>query len=155
MLPGSLLANKHSLVFIAGNNKSVVEVVYAQLKDDFEKLIMHVTDDANDIVNEFRHSYADVLVLAFENIELSAQLSDALFKANRQSPLKPFRLLALCNKSNVKRAYALYGERLINDYIVYWPLTYDPYRLVLSVRRRLKILNIMMMPSYCSRKSVP
>ncbi|WP_417581948.1 response regulator [Nitrincola sp.] len=127
--------NKNSVVFIAGSNKSIVEVVYAQLRDEFEKLIMQVSNTIPDLQREFSLSYADILILAFEDLNVAAQLSEAVFSATRKSPLKPYRVLALCNKSNVKRAYTLYGERLINDYIVYWPLTYDPYRLVLSVRQ--------------------
>lgn len=135
MLAGSLLMNKHSVVFIAGSNKSVVEIVYAQLRDEFEKLIMQVSDSIEELQREFTLSYADVLILAFEDLDAAARLSEGLFQASRQKPLKPYRVLALCNKADVKRAYGLYGERLINDYIVYWPLTYDPYRLVLSVRQ--------------------
>jgi CheY-like chemotaxis protein len=135
MLTGSLLMNKHSVVFIAGSNKSIVEVVYAQLRDEFEKLIMQVSSSVTDLQHEFSLSYADVLILAFEDLGVAAHLSESLFNASLKTPLKPYRVLALCSKSDVKRAYTLYGERLINDYVVYWPLTYDPYRLVLSVRQ--------------------
>lgn len=135
MLASSLMINKHSVIFIAGGDKSVVEIVYAQLSEEFEKLIMHVSNSIVDVQREFSLSYADVLILAYEDLNVGISLSEALMDLSRESPLKPYRVLALCSKSNVNRAYRLYGERAINDYIVYWPLTYDPCRLLLSVRQ--------------------
>lgn len=135
MPAGMMLKNHHSVIFIAGNSKSVVEVVLHQLQDDFDKVIPCVSDSQVEIVNEMRRSYADVLILAYETLELAATVSDRLYAAHQKTPLKPYRVLALCSKSDVKHAYSYYGERKFNDYVVYWPLTYDPYRLVLSVHQ--------------------
>lgn len=140
MLESSLLMNKHSVVFIAGSDKSIVELVCAQVSDEFEKIITHTSSSLIELQQEFGFSYADVLILVFEDLSISAALSDALRQASLESPLKPYRVLALCSKSSVKSAYRLYGDQSIHDYIVYWPLNYDPCRLLLSLHQAVDYL---------------
>ncbi|KAA0876433.1 response regulator [Nitrincola tapanii] len=128
-----MLKNSRSTLFIATDSKSLVEVLEAQLHEYYEKCIFEVSDLQHDLVQEFAKSYADVLVLGYESLAAAERLADLVFERHLQQPLKPYRVITLCKKADVRQAFDLCQARKFNDYIVFWPLSYDPYRLLMSI----------------------
>src|SRR5262249_42596213 len=50
---------------------------------------------------------------------------------------KPHHTILLCNKDDVTAAYELCKKGIFDDYILFWPMTNDVYRLCMSVRHAL------------------
>jgi len=121
-------------ILIASDNKSTNEIIQTQLVE-FNNLV--IPEDQESLLRAYRKYNPEVIILGYDTLDKCEQVYDHLYpKEMDQNPArKPHRVIALCNKREVKRAYDLCNGDRFTDYIVFWPLTYDPYRLAMSVHQ--------------------
>ncbi len=127
------------VVFIASNSHSTAEVVRQMLAVEFSQLV--VSTAADRVVEEFDRSDASVILLAYSNIEQAEEVYGMLCLRSGTLHSKPYKCLLLCNKFEAKQAYELCRVRKFDNYIVFWPLSYDPFRLLMSVHQAITEIN--------------
>ena len=129
-----MAAHNDPVILVASDNKSTSEIVQTQLSE-FDRLI--IPDDLEGILHAYRKHNPDVIILGYDQLDKCEQIYDRLYPKDKdQNPAqKPHRVIALCNKREVRQAYDLCNTDRFTDYIVFWPLTYDPYRLAMSVHQ--------------------
>ncbi len=129
-----MTALHNPVILVASDNKSTSEIIQTQLSE-FDNLI--IPDELDALQQAYRQHNPQIIILGFDNLDKCEQIYDRLYPRDQeQNPAqKPHRVIALCNKREVKRAYDLCNSDRFTDYIVFWPLTYDPYRLAMSVHQ--------------------
>jgi CheY-like chemotaxis protein len=98
------------------------------------------SSDADRIATDFDRVTPDVLVLAFNAIAKAEQYYLALFRHSKVISDRPHRTVLLCNKDEVRTAYDLCRRECFDDYVLFWPVTFDQPRLAMSVRLALRDL---------------
>src|SRR5690554_4448972 len=128
----TMAAHNDPVILLVSDNKSTSEIVQTQLSE-FDRLI--IPEDMEGVLHAYRKHNPDVIILGYDQLEKCEQVYDRLYPKDKdQNPAqKPHRVIALCNKREVKHAYDLCNSDRFTDYIVFWPLTYDPFRLAMSV----------------------
>lgn len=81
-----------------------------------------------------------MLVLAFDALEKSERYYLGLYRLSSKVHLQPHRTIILCNKYEVSRAYQACRKEYFDDYILFWPMTNDAPRLLMSVHHALRDL---------------
>jgi CheY-like chemotaxis protein len=79
-------------------------------------------------------------VLAFNTLEKSERCYLSMYRLCPEIHLQPHRTVILSSKDEVKRAYELCMKDVFDDYILFWPMTYDAPRLNMSVHNALREL---------------
>ena len=95
---------------------------------------------AQSAVPDFDESPPQVLVLAFEELEKAESYYLGLFRLSRVIRRESHRTIVLCQKNEVKRAFELCRTEHFDDYILFWPMSYDGYRLPMAVYNALRHL---------------
>ncbi|WP_298715762.1 response regulator [uncultured Oceanisphaera sp.] len=131
--------NKKDVIFIATNSHSTAEVVNKMLAVEFEHIVVSTSIDH--VVGEFDRADANVILLAYKDVEQSENVYGELCLRSRHLHSKPYKCLLLCNKLEAKLAYELCRSRKFDNYIVFWPLSYDPFRLLMSVHQAITEIN--------------
>ena len=109
------------------------------LDDDFPNIA--ISTDQNLVVRDFIGHEPLVLVLAFKSI---AQAEDYYLGLYRNSPLlqdRPHRTVLLCTKDEILRAYELCKSGRFDDYVHFWPMSFDAPRLHMAIRGALRDLD--------------
>jgi CheY-like chemotaxis protein len=115
----------------------------ALVKDMLNKEFDHVfisTDPAH-AVADFEQHRPDVLVLAFNELKKSEDYYLGLYRLCPNLHQHPHHSVILCGKDEVKQAYELCMKEYFDDYILFWPMTYDSSRLLMSVHNALRDLS--------------
>lgn len=139
-----MLSPPDQIVLLACDNKSTVEVIQAQLFKELEPERVFSADTRNELAKICRREKPQIIVLGYDKLETSAEV----YRYLAQEALPDLdshryhRVIALCNKTEAQRAYALCKEGTFDDYIVFWPLTYDPFRMMVSVLKAMKDLSL-------------
>lgn len=122
------------VILVASDNKSTNEIIQSQLST-FTGLL--VPEDLDALLLAYERHQPQIIILAYDSLDRCEQVYDRLYPREMdQNPArKPHRVIALCNKHEVGRAYDLCSCDRFTDYIVFWPLTYDPMRLAMSVHQ--------------------
>lgn len=84
-------------------------------------------------VHDFDSRAPDVLVLAFNSLKKSEGYYLGLYRLSGKVHLQPHRTIILCSKDEVQRAYQACRKEHFDDYILFWPMTHDAPRLLMSV----------------------
>lgn len=74
-----------------------------------------------------------MLVLAFTELEDAEQFYLGLYRLSTRIHAIVHRTVVLCDRSACRRAYQLCCKQHFDDYVEFWPVTYDPCRLGMSV----------------------
>lgn len=124
------------VILVASDNKSTTEIIQNQLSA-FTGLL--IPEDPESLLHAYRQHTPRIIILGYDSLDRCEQVYNRLYPQELdQSPAaKPHRVIALCNKHEVERAYELCSSNRFSDYIVFWPLTYDPLRLAMSVHQSL------------------
>jgi CheY-like chemotaxis protein len=93
------------------------------------------------LAEEFDRYRPDVLIIALQGVNQAEQCYLALYRRSRTIATKPHRTVLLCNKNEVRTAYDLCRRVCFDDYVVYWPATFDQPRLAMSVYHALRSLS--------------
>ena len=126
-------------ILIATDIGSDAALVKRVLNDEFNHVF--TTTDPDKVAGDFVRYQPDVLVLAFNELEKSERYYLGLYRLCPEIHQRPHRTIILCGKDEVKRAYELCKKDYFDDYILFWPMTYDMSRLAMSVYHMLRELN--------------
>lgn len=129
--------NSRSTIFVASDSEVIADTVIDQLETEFKTVQRCVHHQAVAIAQTFLGSEADVIVLAYQSLDSAIHLRKALIEVCHKQRANPFHTVTLCNKASVEQAYQLSKQRFFYDYVVFWPLSYDPHRLIMSVHQAL------------------
>ncbi len=119
------------VILIATDNAKEAEVVKSQLTREYENIFTSTHHDL--AVQDFDSHRPDVLVLAFNALEKAERYYLGLYRLSRVVHAHPHRTVILCNKNETQRVYELCKKDYFDDYILFWPLTYDFTRLSMTV----------------------
>ena len=125
-------------VLIVSDVATEVTLVKSLLEDSFDSVLAAIDTDA--IPGAFQDSKASVLVLAYRDLQRGAKFYQDQYRQSTelQTPLHPHRTIALCDRRDVRVAYDLCSTGRLDDYVQFWPTTYDAPRLLVSVRHALQ-----------------
>ena len=128
------------VILVASDNKSTNEIIQSQLSR-FTGLL--IPEDLNALLLAYERHQPQIIILAYDSLDRCEQVYDRLYprELDQNPAQKPHRVIALCNKHEVERAYDLCNRDRFTDYIVFWPLTYDPMRLAMSVHQSMTDLH--------------
>jgi CheY-like chemotaxis protein len=101
------------------------------LEDDFDPVATSLDPDS--AVEDFQRHHPEVLILAFKDLKKAGDFCLGLFRLGSNNPPQPHRTVLLCSKDGVKHAYEMCRRGLFDDYVLFWPVTYDATRLQMSV----------------------
>jgi CheY-like chemotaxis protein len=125
-------------ILIATDRATDANLVKNLLRPEFDHVALS-TDPAS-AVADFDHHRPDVLVLAFNELEKSERYYLGLFRLSQAIHEHPHRTVILCNKDEVKRVYESCMKNYFDGYVLFWPMTHDTSRLLMSVHYALRDL---------------
>ena len=125
-------------ILIATDSVADAELVEMLLDLEFDHIVM--STDPDKAPGDFMRNRPDVLVLAFNTLEKSELYCQELRRLREGVHQHPHRTLILCHKDELKRAYELCKQESFDDYILFWPMTHDSSRLLMSIHRALREL---------------
>ncbi|WP_052063340.1 hypothetical protein [Nitrincola sp. A-D6] len=129
--------NNQSVIFVASDSEVIADTVIEQLEIEFKRVQRCVHYQAVAIAQEFLRSEAEVILLAYQSLDSAIHLRKTLTEVGQKQSTTPFHAVTLCNKASVEKAYQLSKQHFFYDYVVFWPLSYDPHRLIMSVHQAL------------------
>jgi CheY-like chemotaxis protein len=118
-------------ILVATNNADDARQIVRQLQSVFDNVRSSTVAAA--AVTDFESYQPDVLVLAFDTIEKSQSHYLGLYRLGSDAMQAPHRTLILCSKDEVRAAFDLCLKDYFDDYVLYWPQSYDGNRLPMSV----------------------
>lgn len=125
-------------ILITSDSISDATLIKKLLVADFDKIF--TSTDPDQAVADFDRYHPNVLILAFNALEKSQRYYLGLYRRGSTVYLHPHRTVALCGKDEVKHAYKLCREGIFDDYIQFWPMCTDAFRLPMSVQLALREL---------------
>ncbi|MDP1634805.1 MAG: response regulator, partial [Gallionellaceae bacterium] len=126
-------------ILIATDIVADAAVVKGVLGEEFDHV--SVSTDPDSAAADFLAQRPDVLVLAFNRLEKSERYYLGLYRLCPEINRHPHRTIILCDQSEVRRAAELCMKDIFDDYILFWPMTYDAPRLNMSVHNALRELS--------------
>lgn len=118
-------------ILVAATNVEDARLVAELLRDDFEHI--ETTSDPNLAVGDFEALRPQILVLAFKTLEEAERFYLGLYRLSERVHAIPHRTLVMCHRNDAFRAYELCRKQHFDDYVVFWPINYDPYRVRMAV----------------------
>jgi len=125
-------------IMIASDILTDADLVKNMLNEEFSHVF--TSTDAALAVSDFERRQPDVLVLAFNQLEKSERYYLGLYRLCKAIHQHPHRTIILCGKDEVKRVYELCMKDFFDDYVLFWPMTFDSTRLLMSVHYALREL---------------
>ena len=125
-------------ILVASDIPRDAALVKELLSPEYDHVFLSTTLEL--AVRDFDSCAPDVLVLAFNSIKKSEGYYLGLYRLSGKIHLQPHRTIILCNMVEVQRAYQACREEHFDDYILFWPMTYDAPRLLMSVYHALQDL---------------
>lgn len=127
---------RQATVLIVSDNSADANLVRNLLITEFDRVFISGNPDKmDDAVEQY---VPDVLVFAFNDIEVSGRHCLDLLHLNDKSVWPRHQAIVLCHKDEVQRAYAMCREGIFGDYVLFWPMTLDAPRLKMSVHNALR-----------------
>ncbi|MBA3032274.1 MAG: response regulator [Gammaproteobacteria bacterium] len=125
-------------ILVATDNVTDAALIKRQLEEEFTKVVL--STDADAAAKDFERYRPDVLVLAFDNLEKAERYYLGLYRLCPTVQQHIHRTVILCNKEEVKRVYELCKKNYFDDYVLFWPMTYDMSRLAMAIHHALREL---------------
>ncbi|MEP6968814.1 MAG: response regulator [Betaproteobacteria bacterium] len=129
---------KDAFILVASDKRSDAEMVQELLALHFDNVSTSTNEDTQ--VSDFDHRPPEILVLAFDSLDKAQRYSLGLHRLSGKMHLQPHRAITLCSKDEVKTAFTLCNTGHFDDYVLFWPLSHDSYRLPMSVTIALRDL---------------
>lgn len=114
------------------------ELVATALRSEFPALVTSL--DAAASVEDFERCLPDVLLLACRGLEDNQARTKALYTQSEIARAHPHRTLLLCHADQTDQTYELCKRGDFDDYIKFWPHTFDVWQLPMSVMHALRQL---------------
>jgi CheY-like chemotaxis protein len=118
-------------ILIASDNAEDARQIARLLKEDFESV--RTSTDPEKAVAEFEACKPEVLVLAFDALEKSERYYLGLYRLSAGAIQGAHRTVVLCGKDEVQTAFELCRKDYFDDYVLFWPQSYDGRRLAMSI----------------------
>ena len=131
-------ASTAATILIATDSTTDAALVEKLLHPEFDHIFM--STDPDKLPGDFVRHRPSVLVLAFNILEKSERYYMGLYRLCEAVHQHPHRTVILCSKDEVKLAYELCKKDYFDDYILFWPMTYDMSRLAMSIHHALREL---------------
>ncbi len=125
-------------IVIASDNIADARMIMEILQRDHAN-VSTATDRASGIEDLDRASPA-VLVLAFDSLDKAQTHYLGICRHSVTIHLRAHRTILMCSQAQVRQAYDLCRRRLFDDYVLFWPVTHDSYRLPMAVHSCLREL---------------
>lgn len=132
------LAPSTATILIVTDITTDATLVKNLLSPEFDHVFM--STDPDKLPGDFVRHRPNVLVLAFNTLEKSERHYLGLYRLCKEVHQYPHRTVILCNKDEVRRAYELCKKDYFDDYILFWPMSYDMSRLAMSIHHALREL---------------
>lgn len=131
-------ARPKASILVASDSQANASVVSDLLSPEFDGVRASWVPES--ALSDFEAARPQVLVLAFEELEKAEVYYLGLHRRSRALRERPHRTLLLCQKDDVKRVFELCRTEHFDDYILFWPMSYDGYRLPMAVYNALRHL---------------
>jgi CheY-like chemotaxis protein len=129
---------KGASILVATDIVADAELVKNLLKNEFENIYISTTPDK--AVVDFEGQKPDVLILAFNTLEKSERYYLGLYRLSTLIHTVAHRTIILCNKDEIQRVYEQCRKEYFDDYVLFWPMTYDMRRLPMAIAHALRDL---------------
>jgi CheY-like chemotaxis protein len=123
-------------LLIATDVASDARLIVKLLTGEFDGSI--ASTDPDQAAHDFDALRPQVLILAFNSLAKAERFSLGLYRHSKLIHLHPHRTVVLCNKDELQRAYELCRQDYFDDYVLFWPLTFDAPRLPMAVHLALR-----------------
>lgn len=118
-------------VMIASDNVDDATQIRRQLQDTFDNIAL--STDPHLAVADFEKYAPAVLVLAFDRLDKAQRYYLGLYRLGQAAQQHGHRTVILCSKDEVQAVFDLCQKEYFDDYVLYWPQTYDGPRLAMSI----------------------
>jgi CheY-like chemotaxis protein len=133
------------VVLIATDVRTDADVIRKLLGNEFGSVAVSADPDA--AAGDFERHRPKVLLLAFDSLEKAQRYYLGLYRFSPVVHSVPHRTLILCNKEEVRAVYELCRKAFFDDYVLYWPLSHDGPRLLMSLHLAIRHLADGALPS--------
>lgn len=133
-----MLSDAQGPILIATDIMSDANLVRKLLAPEFENVAISTTADA--AARDFERIRPQVLLLAFNTLEKAQRYYLGLYRFCQVVHGVPHRTLILCGKEDLRPVYELCRKEFFDDYILFWPLSHDGPRLLMSVHLAFRAL---------------
>lgn len=130
------------IILIASDNHTDAELVQTLLLPEFNHVFITATDPKR-AEADIDRLFPDILVLAFNSVAKCERHYQAYLERCEKLRNHSFRAIALCNKNEVQQAYSMCRFNKFDDYVLFWPMTLDAPRLLMSIHNSLRELTIL------------
>jgi len=124
-------------VLVVSESATDAVLIKTLLKEDFDNVLVRICPDAKMEAAELLECHPKVLLMAFRDISKAEQCYLGLFRTHSAAALQSHRAILLCSKEAVKQSFEVCRRGLFDDYVLFWPMTYDAPRLRMTVHRAL------------------
>lgn len=118
-------------VLVASDDASDAAQIRRQLEPHFPQV--RASSDPDKALADFEACLPDVLVLAFDSLEKSQRYYLGLYRLGQALQQHAHRTVILCSRDEVQQVSELCKQEYFDDYVLYWPQTFDGPRLAMSV----------------------
>ncbi len=118
-------------VMVAATNVEDARLIAELLREDFERVA--TTSDPDHALGDFESFQPQILVLGFRTLEESERFYLGLYRRSSLIHAIAHRTVVLCQRTDAFKAYELCRKQQFDDYVVFWPVNYDPYRVRMAV----------------------
>jgi len=118
-------------ILIASDAVGDAEAVRSILSEQYQSIF--TTTEQSQAVEEFDAVRPAFLILAFDQIEKAERYYLHLYRTSKEIQTLQHKTILLCAKERVEHAYRLCKEKQFDEYVVYWPLTYDHLRIFMAM----------------------
>ena len=130
----------HARVLIASDAADDAESAQAALRGEFVSVRLSVHAETS--MADFEACRPDVMLLAFQDLALAERHWLELGAASALMRSDPPRTLLLCATPDVPAAYRLCKAGRFDDYAQFWPMSFDAYRLPMSVLQAVRAQHV-------------
>jgi CheY-like chemotaxis protein len=118
-------------ILVATDNVDDARLVCRQLQTVFATVrASTVTENA---VADFEDCQPEVLVLAFDSVQKSEHYYLGLYRSSSGAVRDAHRTVIFCGKDEVADTFELCRQGYFDDYVLYWPQSFDGTRMTMSV----------------------
>lgn len=125
-------------ILVASSGKEDARLIASLLQDDFRHV--RTSFDPRDAVKDFEDYRPQLLVLGFRTVADAERYYLSLYRLSSETPAVPHRTLLLCDRAEAARVFELCQQHQFDDYAIFWPSSYDPYRLRMGALSALRAM---------------
>jgi CheY-like chemotaxis protein len=127
------LAIRDACCAVASNSAAEVALVRSLLEREFSQIIGVASDE--EWLQFAERDDVAVLVMAFTEAATACGFHHRYVEHRQLAGRRPAQAVILCARADVAIAYELCRAHEIFDYVMFWPVTHDPKRLLLAAHR--------------------